>query len=53
MSMGVTATASLRDLSVAEILREADMSLYAAKRNGRNRVEIFTPAANSTGAGHS
>jgi diguanylate cyclase (GGDEF)-like protein len=53
ISMGVTATSSVRDLSVTEILREADMSLYTAKKNGRNRVEIFTPAATSTGAGQS
>ncbi len=53
ISMGVTATSSVRDLSVTEILREADMSLYTAKKNGRNRVEIFTPAATSTVAGQS
>lgn len=53
VSMGVTSTGSERDCSVSEFLREADMSLYAAKKNGRNRVEIFTPAANSTGAGQS
>jgi two-component system cell cycle response regulator len=53
ISMGVTATGPYRDCSVAEFLREADIGLYAAKRNGRNRVEVFTPAANSTGAGQS
>jgi two-component system, cell cycle response regulator len=53
ISMGVTATAATRDCSVSDFLREADISLYEAKKNGRNRVEIFSPAANSTGAGQS
>lgn len=51
VSMGVTATDAVRDCSVADFLHEADVSLYAAKKNGRNRVEIFSPATRSTGAG--
>ena len=51
ISMGVTCTIARRDHPIAEFLHEADMSLYAAKTNGRNRVEIFSSAANSKSAG--
>ena len=50
VSMGVTATSGTRTCPVAEFLREADLSLYAAKTNGRNRVEVFLPSANTAGA---
>jgi two-component system cell cycle response regulator len=50
VSMGVTATSLTRDGTVAELLHEADMSLYAAKKNGRNRIEIAAPAARSSAA---
>lgn len=53
VSMGVTATDALRDCSVAEFLQEADVSLYTAKKNGRNRVEVFSTTSRSTGAGQS
>ncbi len=53
VSMGVTATDAVRDCSVAEFLQEADVSLYTAKKNGRNRVEVFSTTARSTGAGQS
>jgi two-component system, cell cycle response regulator len=53
VSMGVTATNSSRDRSVAEFLHEADISLYEAKKKGRNRVEIFSGNAKSTSAGQS
>jgi len=53
ISMGVTCTIARREHPVAEFLHEADMSLYAAKKKGRNRVEIFTPEAASAGVGQS
>jgi diguanylate cyclase (GGDEF)-like protein len=53
ISMGVTSTIARRDHPVAEFLHEADLTLYAAKTNGRNRVEIYSPEASATAAGQS
>jgi diguanylate cyclase (GGDEF)-like protein len=44
VSMGVTLTASGRGKTLADVLEQADAALYAAKKNGRNRVEA-SPAA--------
>ena len=50
ISMGVTVTSFHRDHTIADCLQEADTSLYAAKKNGRDRVEVFSAAANGAGA---
>jgi PleD family two-component response regulator len=47
--MGVTVTAFGPEITGADILQQADVSLYKAKNNGRNRTEVFSAAA----AGHS
>jgi diguanylate cyclase (GGDEF)-like protein len=51
ISMGVTSTSCSRDRSVEEFLHEADVSMYAAKKNGRNRVEVFAPATKAAESG--
>jgi two-component system cell cycle response regulator len=45
ISMGVTVTAFGPDLTAADILHQADVALYKAKNNGRNRTEGFSAAA--------
>jgi diguanylate cyclase (GGDEF)-like protein len=50
ISMGVTVTSLQRDHSITDCLHEADMSLYAAKKNGRNRVEVFSAATKQASA---
>jgi two-component system, cell cycle response regulator len=45
VSMGVTVTAFGPELTGADILQQADVSLYKAKNNGRNRTEVFSAAA--------
>lgn len=45
VSMGVTVTTFGPDLTGTDILQQADVSLYKAKNNGRNRTEVFSAAA--------
>src|SRR5580658_10993349 len=45
MSMGVAVSACEGKTDVEVLLNQADAGLYAAKANGRNRIEHFTPIA--------
>ena len=50
LSMGVTVTSSARDHTISDVLREADVSQYEAKKNGRSHVEVFSLAARRNAA---
>ena len=50
ISLGVTATSN-RERAVSDLLREADVCMYAAKKKGRNRVEFLPAKARQKGAG--
>jgi two-component system, cell cycle response regulator len=45
LSLGVTVSNSGSDLTLEELLRQADQALYRAKQMGRNRVQTFSPKA--------
>lgn len=45
VSIGITHRKSITDESIDQLIREADLSLYRAKKNGRNRIEIFVEEA--------
>jgi two-component system cell cycle response regulator len=51
VSMGVTVTSAARDHSISDVLHEADVSMYAAKKNGRDRVEVFSATSQHAGFG--
>jgi diguanylate cyclase (GGDEF)-like protein/PAS domain S-box-containing protein len=42
-SVGVAASTSKRQ-TADDLLRDADVSMYTAKTNGKNRVEVFVPS---------
>ena len=48
-SVGV-AMADGKDTLVEDLLRHADVAMYAAKRNGKNRYEVFDPAMGDASA---
>lgn len=50
ISMGVTIASGKSNPTVCEILHQADIAMYAAKKNGRNRVEVFSKAARAASA---
>jgi len=45
-SIGI-ATARSRDHTADEVLRNADVAMYTAKSNGKNRTEVFEPGMHS------
>jgi two-component system, cell cycle response regulator len=50
MSMGVAVSICEGKDEVETLLNQADAGLYAAKENGRNRIEHFTPAVKKAAA---
>jgi len=50
VSLGVTAALNNSECSVADLLREADVCMYAAKNKGRNRVEFLSAKTRQKGA---
>jgi diguanylate cyclase (GGDEF)-like protein len=52
MSMGVSVSAKIGKTEAEALLSQADAGLYAAKENGRNRVERFTGTLKITAAIH-
>ncbi len=51
VSLGVTAAFN-RECSVSDLLHEADVCMYAAKKKGRNRVESLSTKTRQKSAGH-
>jgi diguanylate cyclase (GGDEF)-like protein len=51
ISLGVTAAFN-HECSVSDLLREANVCMYSAKKKGRNRVESLSAKILRKGAGH-
>ena len=49
-SLGLSWTAQVQSSGTKSLLRSADCALYAAKRKGRNRVEIANPQTMASAA---
>jgi diguanylate cyclase (GGDEF)-like protein len=52
MSMGVAVSACVGKDEAEVLLNQADAGLYAAKENGRNRIEHFTTASKKASVAH-
>jgi len=52
MSMGVAVSTSVGKDEAEVLLNQADAGLYAAKENGRNRIEHFTTASKKVSVAH-
>ena len=50
-SIGVAICEAAREQDCEDLIRDADVALYEAKRTGRHRVATFTPAMSSRTAG--
>lgn len=52
-SVGVTVVSSAQQASCERLLTEADLAMYSAKMNGRNRVVAFSSELDSSGSARS
>lgn len=52
-SVGVAAVSATQKASSEQLLAEADLAMYSAKMNGRNRVVAFSSEQDSYGSGRS
>ena len=50
ISMGVTVSDETQNLTIEDLLQQADEALYRAKGNGRNRVQAFSAKRQAAGS---